>query len=212
MSPVLRSYIVGGALLAAGVSGLGYLTSYLGAKHVDQIISDKMAARAPAEEMAARIFEGLRQGNALMSLVDLEALADQGHPRSSALLSWIYDSRAMVKERDDLVMHSLDRMVDPDLLLFLGFVARTFDEQARDEAYAKMMDSGKKVSLSAIYASMQTDLSEGDLARLKSCYARLQKIYSDDPHGRSAIRYAYFSDTMSCQTNQGLHDADQTGT
>ena len=68
------------------------------------------------------------------------------------------------------------------------------------------------MSLSAIYASMQTDLSAGDLETLKICYAKLQKTYSDNPHGRQAIRFAYFSDTMSCRTEQGLHDADQAGT
>ena len=212
MSPVLRSYIIGGLLLVAGAGSLGYLASYLGAKHVDQVIQSKMDAREPSEDLAAKVFDGLRKRSPAVHLSDLEALAIKGYPRASSLLAWSYDSHAMVKERDALIMSSLDRMVDPDLLLFLAFVSRSFDEQARDEAYAKIMEGGKRVSLTAIYASMQSDLAEPDLKRLRDCYSRLQRTYSDDPRGRQAIRFAYFSDTMSCRTEQGLHDADQAGT
>lgn len=212
MSPVLRSYIVGSLFFAAGVTGIGYLTSYLGAVHVDQVISEKLSAREPEEERSTRIFYELRRGQASVKLSDLESIAEKGYPRASSLLAWIYDSRAMTKERDSLVMQSLSRMADPDLLLFLGFVSRSFDESARDEAYAKIMEGGKRVSLNAIYASLQTELPEEDLQTLRNCYDKLQKIYSDDAHGRQAIRFAYFSDTMSCRTEKGLHDADQAST
>lgn len=212
MSPVLRSYIVGGLLLVTGAGGIGYLASYLGAKHVDQVIQAKMDAREPAEDLATRIFDGLRKQRDGVSLSDLEALSVRGYPRASSLLAWSYDSRALVNERDALVMRSLDRMVDPDLLLFLGFVSRSFDEQARSEAFDKMLEGGKRVSLGAIYASMQTNLNEHDLDRIRVCYSKLQKNYSDAPRGRQAIRFAYFSDTKSCRTEQGLHDADQAGT
>ena len=212
MSPVLRSYIVGGLFLVTGACGIGYLASYFGAKHVDGVIQSKLEARESDEDLAARQFDGLRKRDPSVKLSDLEAIAYRGYPRAGSLLAWSYDHRAMVKERDALIMNSLNRMIDPDLLLFLGFVSRTFDEQARDEAFEKLLEGGNRVSLSAIYASMQTDLSAGDLETLKICYAKLQKTYSDNPHGRQAIRFAYFSDTMSCRTEQGLHDADQAGT
>lgn len=212
MSPVLRSYIVGGLLLVAGAGAVGYLASYLGAKHVDQVIQAKMDSREEPENLASRIFDGLRMHKQGAHLSDLELIATAGYPRASSLLAWSYDTRAMVSKRDALVMQSLDRMVDPDLLLFLGFVARSFDEQAQNEAFDKMSEGGKGVSLSGIYASMQTELAEPDLQRVRACYSKLQKTYSDDPRGRQAIRYAYFSDTMSCRHAQGLHDADQAGT
>lgn len=212
MSRVLRSYIVSGLLFTAGVAGVGYLTSYLGAKHVNDAIAEKLAVREPDEDRAVHLFEALRSGREGASLNDLEVIARKGYPRASALLAWSYDSRAMTKERDALVMSSLNRMLDPDLLLFLGFVARSFDESARDEAYAKIMDGGRRVSLNAIYASLQTELSEADQDVLRKCYDTLQKRYGEDAKGRQAIRFAYFTDTMSCRTDIGPHDADQVGT
>jgi hypothetical protein len=210
MSSVLRSYVLGGFLFISGVGAVSYLASYLGAKHVDEVVAAKLAAREPQEASAALLFDRLRRNDNPASLSDLQALAREGIPDASALLAWIYDDRAMVDERDALVMASLERMSDPDLLLFLGFVSRSFDPQARDEALDRILDGGKGVNRRRIYASMQTNLSSDDLGRLFSCYEKLQHLYSDaGASSRRAVRYAYFNDTMSCQSPKGLHDADQ---
>lgn len=209
MSPVSRGYLTGGLFFAVTVGGLCFLASHLGTKYVDQVIYQKFEQRVAVEGEATRVFEALRRRDPKADLSKLEKLAALGYPKVNTLLAWTYDERSMISSRDAQVMRSLDTMIDPDLLMFLGFVARSFDEEAQSEAYDRIMAGG--INRNTIYASMQTRLSEADLKTLRGCYAKLQAMYSEDEHGQRSIRYAYFNDTMSCRTPKGTQDANQAG-
>lgn len=211
MSPVLRSYVIGGLIFAVSVGCLTSAISYLGTKYVDRVISEKLDAREAGEHEAEKLFRKIGKNFDEKDLETLASYASSGSPKTNSMLAWVYEARGLTERRDKLVMDAMDRMNDPDLLLFLAFMARIFDPEAQLEAFDKIKNSSDSVSRKVIYASMLSFLPDADVSRLQSCYARLQKTYTNHVSGPIAIRYAYFNDTMSCQTHKGTHDADQAG-
>jgi hypothetical protein len=205
MSRQLRPYIVGGLLGAASVGVLCFLTSYLTARHVEQVVSDKIQNRQILEALGTQAYRSLGHGNDEYQLSKLKALAEQGLPLSSTLLAWVYETKSQFEQRDALLLESMDAMADPDLLGFLTVLAPSFDESAQG-ATVNLTDKGKGSSLTALSHSTQTHLQGRDLERLRACYKALNDTYGQD-NGKFQNRYAYFADKKSCRIKQGRQDA-----
>jgi hypothetical protein len=201
----LRPYIVGGLLGAASVGVLCFLTSYLTARHVEQVVSEKIQHRQILEAMGTQAYRSLGKGNDEYQLSKLKALAENGLPLSSTLLAWVYETEGKFEQRDALLLESMDNMADPDLLGFLTVLAPTFDENAWG-ALSSLTPKGKASSLSTLSHSTQTHLQGQDLERLRACYKALNDTYGQD-NGKFQNRYAYFADKKSCRIKKGRQDA-----
>jgi hypothetical protein len=211
MSRQLRSYIFGGLLGAAVIAVVCFLASFLTARHVDNVVSDKIKNRQLFEAIGTQAYRALGQGTDEYQMSKLKALAEQGLPLSSTLLAWAYEKQGQTDQRDALLLESMDTMTDPDLLGFLTVMAPTFDGNEKSAvAYLEAANSNTS-AIQKLSHSMPTHLQGNDLQRLRDCFKTLNDTFSQD-NGKLQNRYAYFSDKKSCRIKKGTQDADPVGT
>ncbi len=191
----IRGFLFTGlTAIAVGVT-LSVPISFWTVKEVNSRIESKMDARQPFENKARASFMAIQKGDE-SKLEELEGMASQGLPVSTSLLWQVYQDKGLDQQRDQLVVESLERMTDPDLLFFLDFARYTFDEQYRKMvAVTEQAKSGKAAV--DLEEAGKSPLSSDQLSLISECFNYLTSRYDGDG-GKIRNRYAYLTDTKGC--------------
>lgn len=175
-SPNVTSLAAFIGIFSLAATGACVVASAISSHYVDKQVKEQMDARIPAERNALRLFNHLEKG-AYTNVLMLRDMAKSGLPLTNILLMTAYGKAGATGDQDAQLMHAMQSMADPDLLLLLSFGEGRFVSKPHDST-----------------------LSDGDLERLNTCFASLKSRYEGDM-GVIRSRYAYLNNLMTCQLN-----------
>lgn len=186
MRSSIRGYVMTGLLtLAIGVV-ITIPISYMTTKEVSARVSAKLNEREPLETKAIAAYMAFRNGDATQLGV-LEGYAENGLPQSTALLWQAYEDLGQAWERDQLLLASIARMDDPDLLFLFSYAS---NEEGAEHPTISTLDAVQ-------------------VEQINRCYQHLNDRYGGR-NGKIRNRYAYLTGLKSCarlqwpETNQSL--------
>lgn len=120
------------------------------------------------------------------ALVSLKGFAEQ-YAISAYMVQAIVASNGDLKQRDEIMLKSMDSMVDTELYMFLKYNENLFidSEKAAEQLFLSNLkdESVREKALNRL----NTSFSESELGRIRACHVKLSEIYGGE--GYSFIFY-----------------------